>query len=124
MIIKKFEEQVNRLPDKMAVVSEDQFLTYSELNRQGNRLANRIRQIAGDTGDNSRVALLFRHGLDMIVAIIGALKANRIYVPLDVTYPPKRLLYMLNHSGTRIIITNARNRPLAENLSSQTENAP
>jgi non-ribosomal peptide synthetase component F len=101
MIIKKFEEQVERFSKKLAVKAGNQSLTYAELNCCANGVAHEIlrgdKAVAGNI-NSSIVSLLFEHGVDMIVGIIGALKANKTYVPLDVTYPRNRLLDILEHS--------------------------
>ena len=62
------------------------------------------------------VALLFEHGIDMIVGILGTLKSGKVYVPLDPGYPVERLDYMLEDSGARLIITNEKNYNLAIQL--------
>ncbi len=119
MIIKRFEEQVERFNACPAVKKGDRELTYGQLNDYASRIARAI--IDGDTpaaaNDNQRqAALLFEHGVDMIAAAIGALKACKIYVPLDISYPQKRLLNILKNSGTGLILTNIRNLPLAKEL--------
>lgn len=120
MIIEKFEEQVVRNPGKAAVKSGNKTLTYSELNIHANRVAREIiNNTPGKDSNSSIVSLLFEHGSDMIVGITGALKANKTYVPLDVTYPKNRLIYMLEHSDSSIILTNTKNLPLAEALAEQ-----
>jgi len=122
MIIKKFEEQVEHFNTRPAVKKGDRELTYGQLNEYADRVARAI--IAGDTPgaavDNQRkTALLFEHGVDMIAAVFGALKADKTYVPLDISYPPKRLLYILGNLGACLIITNNRNLPLAQELAGQ-----
>ncbi len=61
-------------------------------------------------------ALLFGQGMDMVAGLLGVLKAGKAYVPLDPGYPPERLVYMLEDSGARVIVTDRRNRPLAQQL--------
>ncbi|MCX6584457.1 MAG: amino acid adenylation domain-containing protein [Candidatus Aminicenantes bacterium] len=122
MIIKKFEEQVERFNTRPAVKKGDREITYGQLNEYADRVARAI--IAGDTPgaavDNQRkTALLFEHGVDMIAAVFGALKADKTYVPLDISYPPKRLLYILGNLGACLILTNNRNLPLAQELAGQ-----
>ena len=124
MIIKKFEEQAARFPGKLAVKSGNKSLTYNQLNEYANRVANEIIRVdenktPGKNSESPVVSLLFGHDPDAVVGIIGALKANRIYVPLDVNHPRKRLLYMLAHSDSSVLLTNKKNRSLAEALAAQ-----
>ena len=105
-----FEEQVERTPDAVAVVGEDQYLTYGELNRRSNQLAHYLRQIGVKT--DMRVALCLDRGLEMIVALLGVLKAGGAYVPLDPEYPPERLRFMLQDSTPVALLTQTRMRGL------------
>lgn len=76
-----------------------------------------------EQAENQKVALLFEHGIDMIVGTIGALKACKIYVPCDPSYPEKRLIYMLENSEAELIVTNNANNELAQKLASKTSGA-
>ncbi len=131
MIIKKFLEQVDKYPANVAVKAGDRIITYGELNTYANRAAHALlekihdaphrEKKVGDETSGSRISLLFEHGADMIIGVIAALKAGMTYVPLDVTYPRKRLLYMLEDSGSAYILTNRANYRAAEDLASQTQ---
>ncbi len=119
MIIKKFEEQVERFSRKPAVITENRQLSFWELNQLANRAAHQILEYdrtPGTTSEPSAAALLFEHSAAMIIGVIGALKAGKIYMPLDINYPEKRLIYMLTHSEARLVLTNNANLVLAENL--------
>jgi len=120
MIIKKFQEQAAAAPDNIAVKMDNRTITYRELNNYGNRMANVImtHDSSGDS-NNQRVSLLFEHGVDMIIGVIGVLKAGKTYVPMDITYPEKRLCGMLEDSGCYLILTNAANVSLAQRLTRQ-----
>lgn len=124
MIIEKFQEQVQAVPEKIAVKAGNREITYSELDHYANRVANvilakdRDRDAAGSAA-HRQVSLLFEHGTDMIISVLGALKAAKTYVPLDVAYPEKRLLYMLEDSGSYLILTNESNLPAAVQLAGQ-----
>ncbi|HEX6913580.1 MAG TPA: amino acid adenylation domain-containing protein, partial [Longimicrobium sp.] len=100
-----FEAQVERTPHAVAVVFEDSALSYGELNRRANRLAHHLR--TRGVGPDTRVGLCVERGLDMMVAILGALKAGGTYVPLDPAYPAERLRYMLDDSRPAVMITRA-----------------
>jgi len=119
MIIEIFEEQVKRNGDRVAVKVEGTVLVYRELNRYANAIGRMIGYQECTAGE-AVVGLLFEHGVDMIAAILGALKAGKIYVPLSVDYPENRLQYMLTNSNATMILTNRLNRELAEHLARQT----
>ena len=88
-----FEQQVERTPDAVAVVFEDQELTYRELNERANQLAHYLR--SRGVGPGTLVGLCLDRSLDLVVGILGILKAGGAYVPLDAEYPPPRLEFML-----------------------------
>jgi amino acid adenylation domain-containing protein len=112
-LVTRFESRVARFADRIAIQSGQTVLTYQELNR----LANRVAHAVLATESHGPAVLLFEHEYPMVVAMLGALKAGRIYVPLDPGYPLHRLEFMVNDSGAGIIITNGPNRELAEALS-------
>ncbi len=101
MLAKKFEDQVIRTPNNIAVKTQEESFTYEELNRY----ANSIARLISETTAKETVGLLFEHGAHMIAAILGALKAGKVYVPLSVDYPDHRLAYMLGNSESSLIIT-------------------
>ncbi|MCP5105935.1 MAG: amino acid adenylation domain-containing protein, partial [bacterium] len=109
----RFEAMVKRYPEKLAVKSGNDTVSYETLNKKANRTAHRI--LREGTSHRS-AALLFGHGIDQIAAVLGVLKSGLIYVPLDPGYPPHRLEYMLKDSNTRLIVTDRRNAELALKL--------
>ncbi|MGG4217920.1 non-ribosomal peptide synthase/polyketide synthase [Paenibacillus jamilae] len=106
-----FEEQVLQTPNQVAVYFEGQQLTYQELNERANRLASTLRSY-GVKAD-SLVSLMTERSVEMIVGILGVLKAGGAYIPIDPTYPEERIRYMLDDSGTEILLTQ---RHLAEKV--------
>jgi amino acid adenylation domain-containing protein len=100
-----FEAQVARTPDAVAVVYEEQQLSYGELNARANQLAHHL--IGLGVGPDVRVALCLERSAEMVVALLAVLKAGGAYVPLDPTYPAERLAYMLKDSQPRVLITQA-----------------
>src|SRR5205814_7438261 len=90
-------------PDQVAVVFEQQTLTYGELNRRANQLAHRLRGMGA--GPEVLVALFVERSLEMLVGIIGILKAGGAYVPIDPAYPKKRIGYILEDSKASIVLT-------------------
>ncbi len=97
------EEQAQRTPNNLAVVFEDQQLSYSELNSRANQLANHLRTLG--VGPNILVALCIDRSLEMIIGILGILKAGGVYVPLDPTYPRERLNFILEDTGAQVLLT-------------------
>lgn len=97
-----FEEQVARTPDGVALVCEEQRITYGELNAAANRLAHYLRDhgVAPDV----RVAVCAEPSLERVVALLGILKAGGAYVPLDPRYPRERLRYMLRDSDPALVL--------------------
>ena len=99
-----FETQVKKTPNAIAVVVSDQVLTYNALNEKSNQLAHYLITEKGVTPD-TLVGICVDASLDMIVAILGILKAGAAYVPLDSSYPESRLAYMLSDAKLSIVIT-------------------
>jgi amino acid adenylation domain-containing protein len=106
-----FEAQVEQTPEAVAVVFEDQQLTYGELNRRANQVAHHLRSL--DVGPNSLVGICVERSLEMIVGLLGILKAGGAYVPLDPAYPQERLAFMLEDASVPVILTQ---RQLVESL--------
>src|SRR5262249_11050883 len=97
------EEQAARRPDAVAVTFQGQTLTYGELDRRANQLAHHLR--CRGVGPERVVALCVERSPEMVVGILGVLKAGAAYLPLDVTQPMERLGYILRDAGTRVILT-------------------
>jgi amino acid adenylation domain-containing protein len=98
-----FEAQVERTPDAVAVVFEDEQVTYGELNRRADQLASYLRTLG--VGPEVLVGICLNRSLEMIVSILGVLKAGGAYVPLDPTYPPERLALMLEDAQVPLLLT-------------------
>ncbi|MET0645777.1 MAG: amino acid adenylation domain-containing protein [Pyrinomonadaceae bacterium] len=101
-----FEAQATRTPDAVAVVYEDEQLTYAELSRRANRLAHHL--ISLGVGPESRVAVFLERSTEMIVAVLGALKAGAAYVPVDPATPAGRVRHMLEDAQARVVLTSGR----------------
>ncbi|MCM1984947.1 amino acid adenylation domain-containing protein [Lyngbya confervoides] len=98
-----FENQVSLYPDAVAVTFQGQELTYAQLNQQSNQLARLLRE-KGVTADVV-VGVYLDRSLEMIIALLAILKAGGAYLPLDLSYPPDRLRYMINHAQAPILLT-------------------
>ena len=103
-----FEAQVARTPDAVALVFEDETLSYAELNARANRLAHHLRALG--VGPDVRVGICVERSLEMVVAVLAVLKAGGAYVPLDPGYPAERLAYMLADSAPAAVLAQARLR--------------
>ncbi|MBW4649608.1 MAG: amino acid adenylation domain-containing protein [Kastovskya adunca ATA6-11-RM4] len=101
-----FEAQVERTPDAVAVVFEDQQLTYRELNQRANQLAHYLRGLG--VKPDVLVGICVERSLEMVVGLLAILKADGAYVPLDPGYPQERLAFMLSDSQVPVLLTQAR----------------
>jgi len=98
-----FAEQVARTPANIAVEFGDQRVSYSELNRRAGEVAVRLQKVG--VGPNSIVGICLERSPAMLIALLGVLKAGGAYLPLDPEYPKARLAYMLDDSGSQVLIT-------------------
>ena len=98
-----FEWQADRQPDAVAVNLEAQSLSYRSLNERANQLAHRLIKLG--VGPEVPVALFLERSLDMVVAILGVLKAGGCYVPMDLSYPRDRLAFMLEDTAAPVVVT-------------------
>ena len=113
-IAARFEKIVRQYQSLLALKARDLSITYDELNKAANRVARAILAERGE--DNEPVAILVEHGAPVIVAILGVLKAGKIYVMLDALHPGARLRYILKDSQAGIIVTDDKNASLAGGL--------
>ncbi len=98
-----FEAQAVRSPSRVAVVCEDQTLTYRELNEQANALAHYLLGLGAQP--ETVVGLCVERSTEMLVGILGILKTGAAYLPLDPHYPPKRLSLMLADASVGFVVT-------------------
>ncbi len=98
-----FATQVEKTPEAIAVVFEDQQLTYAQLNQKANQLAHYL-QTLGILPD-TLVGICFERSINMLVAILATLKAGGAYLPLDPSYPPTRLAFMLEDAKVPVLLT-------------------
>ncbi len=97
-----FEEQAHRTPDNTAVVFEGKQFTYEELNRRANQLARTL-QAKGVQADQL-VGIMTERSLEMVVGILGVLKAGGAYLPIDPDSPSERIRYILNDSSISVLL--------------------
>ncbi|MEH2050448.1 amino acid adenylation domain-containing protein [Nostoc sp.] len=100
-----FEAQVEKTPDSIAVVFNEEQLTYQELNHRANKTAHYLHSDSLGVGPEILVGICIERSLEMIVGLLGILKAGGAYVPLDPTYPQERLSFMLADSQVSVLLT-------------------
>jgi amino acid adenylation domain-containing protein len=100
------EEQARLTPDSMAVIYEDQQLTYSELNRRANHLAHFLRR--SGVGPEVYVGVCMERAPEMVISLLGILKAGGAYVPIDPTYPKERVAFMLADARVAVLLTQSK----------------
>ena len=98
-----FEKRVARHGAAAAVLSEGGQLSYAELNGRANQLAHYLRKLG--VGPETRVGICMDRSLEMIVAMLGVLKAGGAYLPLEPGYPAERLVFMLENAQAPVLLT-------------------
>jgi amino acid adenylation domain-containing protein len=102
-----FEEQVEKTPDSIALVFEDQQLTYRELNNRANELVHYLHTMG--VKSNTLVVIAIDRSLHMIIGLLGILKIGAAYVPLDLSSPLDRLQFIINDVQAKFILTDKNN---------------
>ncbi|MEO6732561.1 MAG: amino acid adenylation domain-containing protein [Ferruginibacter sp.] len=115
-IVNLFERQAESTPNDIALVFKDQHLSYKELNEQSNQLAHYL--TSKGVKEEVLIPVCIERSIEMIVGIMGILKAGAAYVPLDPDYPQERINYMLLDTGASIVVSSKAGRsrlPFHEN---------
>ncbi len=113
-----FEAQAEAAPDAVAVVLNDEHLTYGELNRRANQMANYLHGLG--IGPDGLVGVCMERSLEMVIGLYGILKAGGAYVPMDPSYPPSRLAFMLEDTQVPVLLTK---KSTVENLKLAIDNS-
>jgi natural product biosynthesis luciferase-like monooxygenase protein len=101
-----FEAQADRTPDKVALVDGARSLTYRELDRRANQLARTL--IARGTKPDQMVGIYVDRSIEMMVGLLGILKAGAAYVPMDPSYPGERIAIMLEDARATVVVTTTK----------------
>ncbi len=104
-IFQIIEENALAEPETVAVKFKDRELTYEQLDKRANQLANYLRE--NGIGVEDRVAISLERSVELVVAVLGVMRSGAAYVPLDPNYPEERLLYIMEDSGATFLITQA-----------------
>ena len=106
-VIELFEEQVEKTPESIALVFENKTMTYKELNEKANKVAYYISNIL-NLENQSVISIFMDKSIEIVIAILGILKANCIYLPLEKTYPKERINYIIENSSSSLVITDVK----------------
>jgi non-ribosomal peptide synthetase component F len=101
-----FAERAERRPEQIAVVTPQRSLTYAELRMRAGNLARRLRRLGAQP--NQLVAVVMEKGREQVVATLAAQQAGAAYLPIAADTPAERLLQLLDHSQTNIVLTQSR----------------
>ncbi len=98
-----FEEMVKKFPETQALRFEGKSMSYRQLNERGNQVARHLQKLGVQKQDF--IGVYLERSDDLIVVILGILKAGAVYVPIDASYPMERKLYMIEHTGLKVLIS-------------------
>ena len=101
-IAQVFEKQAEENPDKIAIVFEDDELTYKEFNEKANKLARHLKAQGVEAQD--KVVILSDKSIDLYISIIAILKLGALYVPVDNEYPEERIKLILEDCKPKVVI--------------------
>jgi amino acid adenylation domain-containing protein/non-ribosomal peptide synthase protein (TIGR01720 family) len=106
IMMELFAEQVQRRGEELAVICDQEQISYSELDRRSNQLGHYLRSLG--VGPEKLVGISVERSVDMVLAMVGILKAGGAYVPIDPAYPPDRLRFMAEDSDIGVLLTQRR----------------
>ena len=106
IMMELFEEQVQRRGEEVAVICDQEQISYIELDRRSNQLGRYLRNLG--VGPEKLVGISVERSIDMVLAMVGILKAGGAYVPIDPAYPPERLRFMAEDSDVGVLLTQGR----------------
>ena len=101
-IIKYFEEQAEKEPDKIALICNNKKITYGELNEKSTKLAFKLKEF--DIKENDIVGIMINRSVEMVIGIFAILKADATYLPIDPEYPLERINYMIADSNAKVVL--------------------
>ncbi|MCP5061068.1 MAG: amino acid adenylation domain-containing protein, partial [Ignavibacteriae bacterium] len=102
-VIELFEKIVNSRSTEIAIINENEKITYSDLNKKSNQIANYLLTL--NVKREEVIAVMLPRSIDMIASIVGIMKSDCTYLPIDPSYPEERKKYMLENSGAKILLS-------------------
>ncbi|WP_225445409.1 non-ribosomal peptide synthetase [Paenibacillus arenosi] len=102
-IVQLFEEQVERMPDRIALSDKERTLSYAQLNARANQLARHL--LKRRLKPQDIVVVMMKHSIEMVVSIWAIIKAGGVYLPIDPEYPHERIDYIFKNSGALMLLT-------------------
>jgi amino acid adenylation domain-containing protein/natural product biosynthesis luciferase-like monooxygenase protein len=115
LIHERFEAQAAARPDAAALVCGKERLSYGELNRRANRVAHRLLELG--VAQDDVIAICLERSVEMVVGMLGILKAGAGYLPMDSGYPQERLTFLLEDSAPRALLTHSKLRSVLNGFS-------
>src|ERR1043166_5088073 len=115
-IPKRFEKIARRYPDRIAVTTPEQAVTYADLNAMANRLAHALEKERGTEAE--RIVVMFENGANLVAAILGILKVGKSIVLVDPALPKSRLLTLIQDSEAAVLVADEKTVSLGAELSS------
>lgn len=112
-VVLQIEEQATKHPDAVALEYQGIQLSYAELNRRANLLAHYLRKLG--VGPDVGVGIYLPRCTGLVISLLGILKAGGVYVPLDPSYPPERLAYMLEDAKAKLLLTHTELKETLQN---------
>jgi amino acid adenylation domain-containing protein len=109
-----FEAQVKQTPDSVAVIHDNDSITYSDLNRRANILARHLKTLG--VGPGTRVGILMERSIEIVEALFGVLKSGGTYVPIHTCFPTDRVQFICTDANVKVLLTNV------DHISSDIEN--
>lgn len=105
-VYQMFERQVEKTPNEIAVIFENQKLTYKQLNERANQLAWYLKEIG--IGENTVVGLMVERSLELIIGVLSILKVGAAYSPIDCNYPEERIKYIADSLNSELILSHSK----------------
>jgi len=110
-----FEKQVLETPDNIAIIDRKEEITYKKLNEKINKFTNYL--IKKGVKRDDRICLVMNHSIDMIVAIFSIIKAGATYIPMEPTFPSKRINFIIKESNAKFVVTQEKHENIFEDRS-------